>query len=138
MTYDLPLEPPVIVPPFEPLTPDALEMILQQGPPPPSSDPSPDGVPLVILDWLDRQVTMDGFRHRNQAGSKPANSPNKIEKDISFDIGQSLADSILMIPQEPLGGQVHPREPVWTTGSAGPSRCAPCRFANIAKVSLPN
>ncbi|KAF5720484.1 hypothetical protein FMUND_4306 [Fusarium mundagurra] len=133
-TYDLPLEPPVVVPPFEPLTPDALEIILQQGPPPPKSDPSPDRVPLVVPDWLDRQVTMDDFHHRNQAGSKPANSPNVTEKDISFDIGQSLVSSALETPQEPLGSQAHPREPVWTSRSAKPSRCAPCRFANIPMV----
>ncbi|KAF5251232.1 hypothetical protein FANTH_3667 [Fusarium anthophilum] len=130
-THDLPLEPPVIVPPFEPLTLDALETMLQQSPPPPRSDPSPDGVPLVVPDWLDRQVTMDDFHDRNQAGSKPANSPNVTEEDISFDIGQSLAGSNLPTPQEPLRSQVHPVEPVWTSRSAEPSRCAPCRFANI-------
>ncbi|KAF5690202.1 hypothetical protein FDENT_4092 [Fusarium denticulatum] len=102
-TYDLPLEPPAVVPPFEPLTPDALEIILQQGPPPPRSDPSPDRVPLVVPDWLDRQVTVDDLPHRNQEGPKPANSPNLTEKDISFDIGQSLADNTLATPQEPLG-----------------------------------
>ncbi|KAH7184460.1 hypothetical protein BKA60DRAFT_284889 [Fusarium oxysporum] len=106
-------------------------MILQQGPPPPRSDPSPDGVPLVVPDWLDRQVTMDDFHHRNQAGAKPADSSKVSEKDISFELGQSLVGSTLATLQEPLRSQVYPREPMWTSRSAEPSRCAPCRFANI-------
>ncbi|KAF4955594.1 hypothetical protein FGADI_4429 [Fusarium gaditjirri] len=130
-THDLPLEPPVIVPPFEPLTPDALEMIFQQGPPPPRSDPSPDGVSIVVPDWLDRQVTMEDFHDHSQAGAKPGDSSNVSEKDISFKIGQSLEGSTLATLQEPLGSQVYPQEPVWTSRSAEPSRCAPCRFANI-------
>ncbi|RBR24914.1 uncharacterized protein FIESC28_02332 [Fusarium coffeatum] len=130
-THDLPLEPPVVSLPLQPFTPDGFERTLEQAPPPPRNDPSPDDMSLVVPSWLDRQITTDDLYHRTQADPKPADSSTMSEKDITFKIGQSLVGSTLTTLQEPRRSKVYPGESTWTSRSAEPSRCAPCRFANI-------
>lgn len=135
-TYDLPLEPPIIEPRFEPFPSDNLDLSLQQLPPLPNTDPSPDTIPDTVPQWLDRKVTMDDFNYSHQAGPKPASSRYISKKDISFEVGHLQKDDDPAMAQGPLNDGVDPGD-LQTRRIAEPSRCAPCRFANIPKAGLP-
>ncbi|CAJ0549995.1 Ff.00g099250.m01.CDS01 [Fusarium sp. VM40] len=84
-TYDLPLEPPIIEPRFEPFPSESLDLFLRQLTPLPNTDPSPDKIPDTVPQWLDRQVTMDDLKYSHQTGPKPAGSRYISKKEIGFE-----------------------------------------------------
>ncbi|KAF5672803.1 hypothetical protein FHETE_3637 [Fusarium heterosporum] len=111
---DLPLEAPIIEPQMQPFSPETLALFLQ--PPPPSQEiiPSPDEVPIVTSQWLDRQVAIDDFN-----GS------------INFEGGNSAMGDGAPMAQGTSCTILRGQKPSNRRQDSELSRCAPCRFANI-------
>ncbi|KAH6950255.1 hypothetical protein DER45DRAFT_93082 [Fusarium avenaceum] len=135
-TYDLPLEPPIIEPRFEPFPSESLDLFLRKLTPLPNTDPSPDKIPDTVPQWLDRQVTMDDLKYSHQTGPKPGGSRYISKKEIGFEVGHLHMDDDPAMAQGSLNYGLNPRD-LQTRRIAEPSRCAPCRFANIPKAGLP-
>ncbi|KAF5001613.1 hypothetical protein FGRMN_919 [Fusarium graminum] len=115
-TNDLPLEAPIIEPRMQPFSPESLTLFLQ--PPPPSQEitSSPDEVPIVPTQWLDRQVAVDDFNDNINFEGR-----NSTMGD-GAPMAQGTSCTILRDQKSPKCRQTDD------------SRCAPCRFANIPKM----